>query len=198
MSMKREFYKLSLVFIMIIFSFSIAFFLGREVSLSGEKQKKDSSLTTEQFHKESTDPVSQEEQNQPAKTENESKTLDSDPQTLLSTKATGDKEPKRKAEAPVKGNVKSEKDTEKDTEQDTSSSKVLYGLLINSYKKREMATEKAAQLKLRFPQWKFFFKRSKEVYKVYIGPFQKKESAEKFLKKIQEKPDFSSVKVEEI
>ena len=38
--MKKEFYKLSIVFTMILFAFSLAFFLGKEVTLSGQQQSK--------------------------------------------------------------------------------------------------------------------------------------------------------------
>ena len=58
--------------------------------------------------------------------------------------------------------------------------------------------EQSTQLKLRFPKWKIFFKKAEKDYKIYIGPFKSKESAEVFLKELQKKPEFSSIKLETI
>ncbi len=191
--MKKEFYKLSLVFIMIIFSFSLAFFLGREVTLFGQKQEKEapSVQQVEQLNNESIDvkPSSKE-----VETQNEK--INEHEQSLLRTKMKEDTKNEKKIDK-IKEDIKSEEE-KKATKEEVKPSNILYGLLINSYNEKELATEKAAQLKLRFPKWKFFFKKSKNLYKVYIGPFTQKEAAENFLKEIKNKPDFSSVKVEQI
>ena len=191
--MKKEFYKLSLVFIMIIFSFSLAFFLGREVTLFGQKQEKETSSVRQvkQLNDKSIDvkPSSKE-----VKTQNEK--INGHEQSLLRTKVKEDTKNEKKIDK-IKEDIKSEEE-KKAAKEEVKPSNILYGLLINSYNEKELATEKAAQLKLRFPKWKFFFKKSKNLYKVYIGPFARKESAEKFLKEIKKKPDFSSVKVEQI
>ena len=202
--MKKEFYKLSLVFIMIVFSFSLAFFLGREVTLSGEKQKEESSslqekkLDNKTLHVES--PFKEEEKVQ-MQSENENEKVDEHEQALLRTKATEDEESEKKADTKSENKEEVDAKVEKKADQakdSTEESNVLYGLLIDSYDEKQSAAEKAAQLKLRFPKWKILFKKSKDLYKVYIGPFIQKETAENFLKEIQKKPDFSSVKMEQI
>ena len=189
--MKKEFYKLSLVFVMIIFSFSLAFFLGREVTLFGQKQEKEASPVqqAEQLNDESiyVKPSSKE-----VETQTQTEKVNEYEQSLLRTEVKEDTKNEKKIDE-IKEDVKSEEEKEA-----VKPSNILYGLLINSYSERELATEKAAQLKLRFPNWKFFFKKSKNLYKVYIGPFTQKEAAENFLKEIKKKPDFSSVKVEQI
>ena len=179
---------------MIIFSFSLAFFLGREVTLSGENSP---SLQRKKLDNPSVYIGSPSEEEQKIQMENESK----HEYALLRTKANGDKKQEKKTNTSSEKENKQEIDTTKKADQVKKNPKqetVLYGLLIESYNKKQDAAEKAAQLKLRFPKWKILFKKSKDLYKVYIGPFVQKEKAENFLKEIQQKPDFSSVKMEQI
>lgn len=184
---KKEFYKLSLVFIMIVFSFSLAFFLGREVALSGQ-QKKEPDLFKETKTK------------QP---DNKSLSIHSLPEKIERTQR--EKVNEYKKTLPTEQTVKPDESQDKkpqaqDKKQEVQNEKSdeMYGLLITVHDDKESATEKSTQLKLRFPQWQFFFKKSKSTYKVYIGPFRTKSSAKDFLKKLQKNSEFSSIKLEKI
>ena len=178
--MKKEFYKLSLVFIMIVFSFSLAFFLGREVTLSNQQQSQKQELSTSI----------------------EAKTKSSD-NPSFSNSAPDEKKEYKKILSHKQSKKKSKSYENRGSKQIEKKQKPnkfdeIYGLVIASYADKESASEKSTQLKLRFPNWRIFFKKSKDVYKVYIGPFRTKLAAEKILKELQKKPDFSSIKLETI
>ena len=177
---KKEFYKLSLVFIMIVFSFSLAFFLGREVTLS-DRQKKEPV-----FFKETN---TKQPDNKPPLTNVPSEKIEQTQREKVN---------EYKKTLSAKHAVKPNNSQEKKQEVQQEKLDEMYGLLITVHDDKESASEKSTQLKLRFPQWQIFFKKSKKSYKVYIGPFRTKSSAKKFLKKLQENPEFSSVKLEKI
>ena len=185
--MKKEFYKLSLVFIMIIFSFSLAFFLGREITVSDKQKTKDPDLfkdTTKQFDNNSS-PANllpeKEEQTQREKVNEYKKTLH-DEQNKKQTTSNKELETKQ---SELK--QKSKKPDE-----------IYYGLLITTHDDKESAMEKSTQLKTRFPQWRIFFKKSENSYKVYIGPFSTDAMAKKIMNELKKKPEFSHLKVEKI
>ncbi|MYE07701.1 MAG: SPOR domain-containing protein, partial [Oligoflexia bacterium] len=172
--MKKEFYKLSIVFTMIVFAFALAFFLGKEVTLSGQQKSKkkppisphtptalpENKISSEDFTDKQREKVKEYKKNlvqdEPSEKENQLNKKEKIKPTEVK------KEPQQKP-------------------------KEIYALFLASYKDKETATEQSTQLKLRFPKWKIFFKKEKEVYKVYIGPFKSKPSAENFLKELQKK-----------
>ena len=164
---------------MIVFAFSLAFFLGREVTLSGQQKSKkinpSPNLKAPISHKDNLSPEGP-INSQREKVNKYKKTLihEQSEKKIESTK-----QPKAKTE--IK-NLNNE----------------VYALFVASYEDKESATETSTQLKLRFPKWEIFFKRTEEVYKVYIGPFKTKKSAENFLKELQKKPEFSTIKLETI
>ena len=179
--MKKEVYKLILVFIMIVFSFSLAFFLGREVTLSNKKNTEELPVTnqkTEQTDKPFVTPV---------------------PKNLFPEKATQrEKVQQYKETLPSKTETTKNADKKEKPQETTEEIDTIYGLLISSYDNKSSAMEQSTQIKIRFPQWKVFFKKSQDSYKVYIGPFKKKEVAQKFLKELKKKSEFSYVKLEKI
>ncbi len=191
--MKKEFYKLSIVFIIIVFSFALAFFLGREITLSGlQKSKKplppsSSNLKSKEVSLDN-NPFSKGLSGKKEKEPNQREKVNEYKKDLIL---------KQPAKASPINKAPDVKQKEKKPVAEEYSRKI-YVLFITSHDSKESATEKSTQLKLRFPKWKIFFKKSENSYKVYIGPFQSKESAENFLKKLQDKPDFSSVKLEKI
>ncbi len=182
--MKKEFYKLSLVFIIIVFSFSLAFFLGREITLSNKNKTENSDLskeTKEQFngHSPDTTPLSEKKEQTQREKVNEYK------------KALPDEKNKKQET--------SNKDSEMTQSESNKSEKPeMYGLLITTHDDKESAMEKSTQLKTRFPQWRIFFKKSKDSYKVYVGPFSTKVSGKKFMDELNKKPEFSNLKLEKI
>ena len=234
--MKKEFYKLTFVFIMIVFSFSLAFFLGREMALSPSQpaQKKISKNSLLQNPSAHNPPPTHAEQTQREKVELYKKTLSDQP--ALKKPQTGTIIPKdikesaqlrgrdfsatlkknnlnlkssigalkqpnqgKSAEHPLKAknpSIKKEKTNNQNKQPEEKN--LLYALLVAQHDNKKSAVENSTKLKSRFPHWKIFFKKSKDSYKVYIGPFSPKEPAEKFLKEIQEKPDFSKVKLEQL
>lgn len=181
--MKKEFYKLSLVFIMIIFSFSLAFFLGKEITLSNRKKTKDPDLlkeTKKQLNNPSSDThllPEKKEQTQREKVNEYKKTL-----------------PDKKPAIPNK-NIEM---TQSESKHQAKTSDEMYGVLITTHDDKESAMEKSTQLKTRFPQWRILFKKSKDSYKVYIGPFSTKTSAKKFMDELKKKPEFSELKLEKM
>lgn len=192
--MKKEFYKLSFVFIMIVFSFSLAFFLGREMTLSPLQQEQSPETVSDDKLSSPNLPSSYKKQSQREKVNLYKKTLSDN---------ISDKNAPSKAPEPVKKLEDTNEDTtnieplsKKPTQKKPT--QILYTLLIAQYEHKKSAIEKSTQLKIQFPHWKIFFKKIKNSYKVYIGPFKLKESAENFLKELQENPDFSHVKLEEL
>ena len=215
--MKKEFYKLSIVFTMIVFSFSLAFFLGREVTLSGLQKSQDSSAVKSR-HK---SPLPREADRQQGlstpgkdwqrkKVRKHKKALIPDGVHKQAQEQAEEKSPPPSEEPPTRPRAKTaddlqtqktERESAKNTPDRTHSqreNKKITALLISVHSNKESATEKSTQLKIRFPRWKIFFKESGNFYKVYIGPFRKKESAEKFLNQLKDKPDLSGAKLEEI
>lgn len=171
---------------MIVFSFSLAFFLGREVTLSNKKNTEELPVTNQKAEQDKpfvTPPQKNlfpEKATQREKVQKYKETL---PSKTNTTKKTDKKE-------------KSQKTTKK--QETTQETEAIYGLLISSYDNKPSAMEQSTQIKTRFPQWKVFFKKSQDSYKVYIGPFKKKEIAKKFLEELKKKSEFSYVKLEKI
>ena len=229
--MKKEFYKLVIVFIMIVFSFSLAFFLGKEVILSGPykegaypdidsqnkgtlKLSKDhlisreeerggqrkkieeyrKKLITEELAKPVAEPTTEGELAESATESTTESTTESAKPNEVGTKAIESTDSENKKPTPKKA-IEKPKPLEIEEAPVTKS---LYGLLIDKYDEKEPAMEKSTKFKLRFPNLKIFFKKSKDMYKVYIGPFSSKKNAEDFLKKWKEKPDAPPVFVEKI
>ena len=172
---------------MIVFSFSLAFFLGREVTLSNKKNTEELPIThqkTEQMDKPFVTPTSKklfpEKGTQREKVQKYKETLPSE------TETTKKAEKKENTQKTIK------------KQEVTQETDAIYGLLISSYDNKPLAMEQSTQIKTRFPQWKVFFKKSQDSYKVYIGPFKQKEIAKKFLKELKKKSEFSYVKLEKI
>ena len=191
--MRKELYKLILVFIMISFSFALAFFIGREITLAGQKnksQKNSNTFSPIDTHHTS---ILKKENSHPSKQLQKIK-----PQTFPN------QSPVNSAPTNIaKGNTKKQitpLNTYPDPNQQTKTKKdsVIYGLFIASYQNKNQAMDKATQIKLRFPQWRIFVKRSGQLYTVYIGPFQKKELVQRFLHEIEDKKDFPSIRIEKI
>ncbi len=200
--MKKEFYKLSFVFIMIVFSFSLAFFLGREMTLSSAKKKPSKRIQPDMLPNQQMSspewPPSNTKQSQREKVNLYKKTL--------SDKVSQKSAPVRKPEPVNKLSATNKKSPDKTPADDTKTTDTtqtkqtttLHTLLIAQYEHKKSAIEKSTQLKIRFPHWKIFFKKFKNSYKVYIGTFKSKEAAEKFLKELEEDPNFSNVKLEKL
>lgn len=172
---------------MIIFAFALAFFLGKEVTLSGQQKSKKKSPRS--FHPSPVPPdhkISSEDF-----TDKQREKVNEYKKTLFQ------EEPEEPSEKEIHSHNQ-EKREPPEIKKELQKPKEVYVLFIASYKDKETATEQSTQLKLRFPKWKIFFKKAKEVYKVYIGPFKSKDSAENFLIELQKKPEFSSIKLETI
>ncbi len=202
--MRKELYKLILVFIMISFSFALAFFIGREITLAGQKNKLQKSSTTfspteinrsfsfkkedirqpEQSQNIEPVPTPQTTSNQPQTTPTSNMAKENTQKPATETQPTTHQAPNQNP--PMNAETKSKKDS------------VIYGLSIASYQNKNQAMDKATQIKLRFPQWRIFVKRSSRVYTVYIGPFQKKELVQRFLQEIENQKDFPSMRIEKI
>ena len=233
--MKKEFYKLSIVFTMIVFSFSLAFFLGREVTLSGLQKSQDSSIVKSR-RKPSPAPQRvdepqgaplvrgqrggqspqkmQEYKKAPAQTWDQAQDQVQEPphqqaEENAPTPPLAEEDSTPPATPPANRKAKSAEDLRlKSREPENAKTpleqhsqkenKKITALLVSVHHDKESATEKSTQLKIRFPRWKIFFKESENLYKVYIGPFRTKASAEKFLNKLKNKPDLSGAKLEEI
>ena len=177
--LKKEVYKLIFVFIMIAFSFSLAFFLGREITLSN-KNNKNSSLTDQKT--EQTDKPS----------------IDSSMETLIPKEKTQREKVEQYKEKLSLKKEGSTTTTKQKPQAATQKTDTMYGVLIGNYDDKTSAIKQSTQMKIRFPQWKVFFRESEDSYKVYIGPFKKKEDADFFLKELKQKSEFSYVKLEKI
>ena len=198
--MRKELYKLILVFIMISFSFALAFFIGREVTLAGQKNKsqKHSSTSssmgvnhTSSFKKENIHPPKQLQKTKPTISP---QTLPNQPQATATPNGTEENIQKPTADQ-LTSNQNAPTNNVKTT---TTKDSVIYGLFIANYQNKNQAMDKATQIKLRFPQWRIFVKRSGPMYTVYIGPFRKKELVQRFLHEIEDKKDFPSIRIEKI
>ena len=209
--MKREFYKLTLVAIMIVFAFSIGFFLGREVTLAGPNraQSKHTDQKTPSFvfpedktkTSKSKRPKSLSAQNQKERVQKYKNAWPKKQNKVVQGKAEPAME-KQEAQSldpppPAKEQTAKEQTAKEQTakEQVEEVSDKTYGLILKKQKTQRLAIQQSAELKVRFPQWRFFSKKVKDGYIVYIGPFELKSSAEKFLKKIKKHPELSSARV---
>ena len=74
----------------------------------------------------------------------------------------------------------------------------IYALRIKVHQNQESAMKQSTDLKLRFPSWRFFFKKTGKTYTVYIGPFNLKQSAQRALQKLKNKKGFASTRIEEL
>ena len=187
--MKKEFYKLSLVFIIIVFSFSLAFFLGREITLSEQKNIKKTELSKDTMKKKWDDQSDSLKLSQEKKEQTQREKVNEYKKTLSHEKSISHKKSNKKSD---------NQDMTKNPKQQNEQANEMYGLLITTHDDKESAMKKSTQLKIRFPQWHIFFKKVKNSYKVYIGPFRTSASAKKFMDGLKEKPEFSSLKVEKI
>ena len=173
---------------MIIFAFSLAFFLGREVTLSDrQKSKKTDASSLSSTLKSSTSfydhQIESSFDNKKAHKQREK--VKKYKKTLITEK-------------PIKDITRDKTQEVKQLKTEMKEPNTVYALFVAGYGDKESATEKSTQLKLRFPKWEIFFKRTEEAYKVYIGPFKLKESAENFLKELQKNSEFSTVTLEKI
>ena len=181
--MKKELYKLIIVFTMIVFAFSLAFFLGRETALFPKTKPKtfadvfNPTVGPSPAPKKSPAPSftasDREKPTQRIKVKEYKKTLKPG-----LTAPTGPGPTPFAPQLPEPPHI--------------------YALLVAVHNDKDTAVEKATNLKSRFPEWKIFFKKNQDSYKVYIGPFREKKKAEDFLKKVQTKPGLSTVKVEKL
>ena len=74
----------------------------------------------------------------------------------------------------------------------------MYGVLLSKHSTREGAMEQASQIKLSFPHWHVFFKKSFKVYKVYMGPFSSRSKGETFLIQVRKEKKFKKAKIENL
>ena len=240
--MQREFYKLILVAIMIVFAFSLGFFLGREVTLAGprvETEQTPTKLPTHQKKAYQKNPL------QPPRTAKPShpELPDSNPSAQTQKEkviqykknwlkekdekntaspvnhtaspvnpsdsdqlANKDKVPTSLEGSPPRNQAPSTGDPEakgpetapEAQKKPQKPSNKIYALWIKSHKNRENAMKQSTDLKLRFPRWRFFFKKTGESYTVYIGPFKLKQSAQRTLRKLKNKKGFASTRIEEL
>ena len=184
--MEKEFYKLFLVVIMIISSFSIAFFIGRKVALS--EQQISQQNFEEDVQKNSQTPNLSEEGPKESVTEAQSENLKD---TALADSANLEGASNQREEVQE---YKKQLISESDQEQTPG----IYGLLVESFLKKEPAMEKSAKLKLKFPAWPIFFKRDGSVYKVYLGPFNNIQEANDFLQEVKASKQFPTVVLEQV
>ena len=135
--MEKEFYKLVLTAIMVVSSFSLAFFLGRKITLSDKALVPPSASSPD---------LAETAAIQPA----------------IELKNTA---------------VAIENDIEEVPPAD------LYVWRLKTFGDKEKAMEHSTQIKLKFPDWPVFFKKSGAFYKVYTGPFNSLPKARRFLKR---------------
>ena len=250
--LKREFYKLSLVAIMVVFSFSLGFFMGREVTLAhleGQAQNTSHEQTKEKnqalsllkpgIKTPNQAPPSHHEHKKPSPSSPE---LDQSPSKLfaqtqkarvrqykkewlnknqqtqkLVKKTLPHKPPQTKTHASqnqtkspqidssssshhLPQSPKSQNDIilSATTKQLEKASHIRYALRVQRHKTKEKAMEQSANLKLKFPKWRFFFKKVNTSYTVYIGPWALRKSAENVEKLAKNKKELASIKLEKI
>ncbi len=232
--MKREFYKLSLVAIMVVFSFSLGFFLGREVTLARHLKETESSkkedralVHTPPLQKEPPSPslkLDQSPHELPAQTQrervkqykkgwekqqtkepaNREKHQKSSP--YIETKEPANREKHQKALKTEKSTLvgqaqspESQKDNPSTTTKPLENpAHIRYALRVQRHETRERAMKQSADLKLKFPERRFFFRKVNKTYTVYMGPWALKKSAEAVEQSVKNKKEFSSVKLEKI
>ena len=193
--MEKEFYKLFLVVLMIISSFSIAFFIGRKVTLS--EQQINQQNFEEDVQKSSKVVDHLEELSEKSETEAQSESISSANEideltdTALADSANLEGASNQRAEV-----QEYKKQLISESGQENLPS--IYGLLVDSFLKKELAMEESAKLKLKFPDWPIFFKRDGSVYKVYLGPFDNIQLANDFLQEVKASKQFPSVVLEKV
>lgn len=187
--MQKELYKLILVFIMISFSFALAFFIGREITLAGQKnqaKKKFSGLYKIEKPANKTVVSSSLKQGISLKQTEELKNTNelASPKQDLQKPFTKKKEVNLKS-SPLKKTIQK--------------ATYIHALFIAKFLKKDQAMSYATKIKLSFPNWRIFVKRASRIeYAVYVGPFQKKETAKTFLNEIEDKKQFPSIRLETI
>ncbi len=185
--MEKEFYKLFLVVIMIISSFSLAFFLGRKITLSEQQLSQQSFEEGVQDSSEMVAPsqeLSNEVKEQPEiPSTNEVNT--STDTAVADSVSNLDGTSTQRAEV-------------QDYQKQLPDSSDIYGLLVDSFLTKEPAMERSTNLKLKFPEWPIFFKKAGSVYKVYFGPFDDIQIANDFLKEVKASGQFPSVILEKV
>ena len=190
--MEKEFYKLFLVVIMIISSFSIAFFIGRKVALSEQH------ISQQNFEEvvQKGSKVLDHSEEWPKESVTEAQSGSITHASELTDTALADSE-NLEDTSNQRGEVQEYKNqliSESGQEQTSG----IYGLLVDSFLKKEMAMEKSAKLKLKFPAWPIFFKRDGSVYKVYLGPFDNMRMANDFLQEVKASKQFPTVILEQV
>ena len=255
-TLKRELYKLVLVAIMIVFAFSLGFFLGREVTLSGQSQPaikstSHQSLSTTSSAQSQRERVSQYKTNwlkdsgqtktpspninqrpkpqeslaikQPSNTQAKPAELSAEMEqnglsppvaprvstqanppasSPASAPAGAPTSPPADSPAGAPANplpkAKEEPKASRLTQQKAEELvPKVYVLRIQSHKNREKAMQQSTDLKLQFPAWRFFFKKTGSNYTVYIGPFKLKQSAVRILRKLKQK-GLAGARIEEL
>ena len=226
--MKREFYKLILVAIMVLFAFSLGFFLGREVTLTNPNPDTHNNQSTQQRElnkKPSVSNTQRERVNQYKQNHLNKNRLLSRQQRTSKNKAphhsphfqTSSKTPSTANQEIKTGLLKENnkptnqalttnhtaedkglKNTGQVQKKQEKPANTLYALQIKSHKNRREAIKQSTDLKLRFPKWRFFFKQTGKTYTVYIGPFKFKRSAQRALRKLKIKKGFASTRIEKL
>ena len=195
--MRRELYKLILVFIMISFSFALAFFIGREITLAGQKNKSQKNSDTSSSMNINRTSLFKKENIRPSKQLQKTKPI-TPPQTSSNQSQVTSSPTNIAKENIQKQTTLPDAHPNPNQKTTTKTDSVIYGLFIASYQNKNQAMDKATQIKLRFPQWRIFVKRSGQMYTVYIGPFRKKELVQRFLHEIEDKKDFPAIRIEKI
>lgn len=194
-SVQREFYKLILVFMMILLSFSVAFFLGREMSLWDYQKRQASRPSPPPQPEQALPPGADRSENPPPPEDFSHRQRVLSYQNVLAAKGNNIPLPKPEDESPP-GEGEINPGAEK---KETLKSAPLYALLIARSETKTGAVDKSSQIKMRFPQWNIFFKWVEGQYRVYIGPFKEEEAAREFLKDMQDrKTEFEILKLEEL
>ena len=249
--MVREVYKLVIVFIMVIFSFVLAFFIGQEVALSEQlsnRQNNDfkgkKSFSDEEAKKPKTMVLASNDKEKPsffflegsgedrffpksikkekpiiALNENNDKKapgLNKTELSILNNKQQGEEQ-----NNPSNLNLKKEKMLAKKVNKrdktlifkkgmnrkelpllKTQGAKIkkpeIYGIFLSRHGTKQGAMERASQIKLSFPRWKVFFKKSSNIYKVYLGPFKVRSEGEIFLIQVKKEKKFKKARIENL
>ena len=201
--MEKEFYKLFLVVIMIISSFSLAFFIGRKIALSEqqaeqqefeENSSQEGAVVSDHLETLSTDSVAETEEDRQQQPISSQEVEGETTSSTMTDSHQLEGMPNQKAEVQE---YKKQLEDESNSEQSPDSSS-MYGLLVDSFLAKEPAMEKATNLKLKFPDWPVFFKKAGSVYKVYLGPFDDIQTARVFLQEVKTSKQFPSVVLERV
>ena len=252
--MVKELYKLVIVFIMVVFSFVLALFIGQEVALSGQAERQnshaESSYRIVQVKKTEGQELAADSDNTSSSSfldglenyffpkkasENEAyialeensaqisekiKVEDQNANSLSQTASLTEQQDKvkenhdqsdGKAEGSVSTGKQKKEDSRRLTDAQVNDKKsslldrdkkadrpAMYGIFLSRHTTREGAMEQASQIKLSFPHWNVFFKKSSKVYKVYMGPFDARSKGEALLMQVREKKEFKKAKIENL